>query len=188
MNEKTTNILGGMQDELFEKEGKGWFRIVSGSMSPIIEINDRVFVKKIALNQIKIKDIVIFDFENVFVAHRVINILKLNGERMILQKGDASLYSSLISPEVVVGKVIVIEKKGKLLYLESLRGKFVSRFIESRNSLAHKFNRTIRKCKLILEDKPGFEFFRTSYRFIKRPVVFFNRKIIRCVYTVFFEK
>ena len=36
-----------MQDEFFQIKGNGWFRIVSNSMSPLIEINDRVLVKKV---------------------------------------------------------------------------------------------------------------------------------------------
>jgi len=65
-------------------------------MHPLIEINDRVFVKKTSASEIKRGDIILFRDDEVCVTHRVIQSSEQNGKIMLLQKGDASNHACLI--------------------------------------------------------------------------------------------
>lgn len=94
MTKEKTVLIKEMQDELFHLNGKGWFRIISGSMQSLIDINDRVLVRKVSQSEVKLRDIILFKSDDVFVTHRVIKFDRQDGKTMILQKGDASnLYS-----------------------------------------------------------------------------------------------
>ena len=42
---KTARLISDLQRQLFENEGKGWFRIISGSMRPLIEVHDRILAE-----------------------------------------------------------------------------------------------------------------------------------------------
>lgn len=184
--EKTT-LFKEMQDELFQKNGKGWFRIVSGSMHPFIEINDRVLVKKVNSSEIKIGDIIIFKSNGVFVTHRVIDLLRQNERIAILQKGDASSYASWIPVDDVVGKVIIIEKKGKFLNLNSLKSRVLNSFLGWKNCFMYQFYLRIVPVKHWLKNKPGFVFLRSFYRFLKKPFSYMHRIITRLLFfPVFF--
>lgn len=79
----------------------------------LIDINDRVLVKKIAPSEVKIRDIILFKSNDAFVTHRVIKLEKHNGKTIILQKGDEGVHAGLIAPESIIGKVMTIEKRGR---------------------------------------------------------------------------
>jgi hypothetical protein len=53
-HDKDEEIIKDMLFELFEKEEKGWFRVISGSMMPLIDINDRVLVRKVSQSEVKL--------------------------------------------------------------------------------------------------------------------------------------
>ena len=84
------------------------FEVVTGSMSGTIEIGDLVIVK--ITDSVEPNDIIVYQQEDHFVTHRV---LEINGEN-IVTKGDANSSKDLpISNKQVLGKVaIVIPKVG----------------------------------------------------------------------------
>lgn len=64
------------------------FIVLSGSMEPVFNIGDLVFVKKD--NDIKEKDIIAFRIDNGIITHRVIEIINKDGEKLYKTKGDAN--------------------------------------------------------------------------------------------------
>jgi len=89
-------LIREMQEELFRKNGHGWYRVVSGSMRPLIDVDDRIFTKGVSAAEIKPADIILFKTAEALVTHRVLKIARQNGRTGILQKGDAGAYSSTI--------------------------------------------------------------------------------------------
>jgi signal peptidase I len=179
MRKDITELIKDMQNELFGIEGKGWFRIISGSMSPLIEINDKVLVKKISRSEIKLGDIVLFKKDGVFVTHRVVKLSKQKGRPMILQKGDASNYASWIPLDDVVGKVFTIEKRGKCINLDSKQGRVINGFFGLKNNISYHLALHISPIKQYLRDKPGFIFLRSFYRILSNSVRFINNMMLR---------
>ena len=72
----------------------GYFRyyavaIASGSMEPSISKGDVVVVDK-EFTDLKVGDILAYNYENVVVVHRVYRIINTNGEYYVYTKGDAN--------------------------------------------------------------------------------------------------
>jgi len=179
VTKEKAHIIKELQDELFHTKGKGWFKIISGSMYPLIDINDKVLVKRIFPSEVRLGDIILFKNDDVLVMHRVIKIEERNGRMMILQKGDASNYASMITPEMILGKVKAIEKKGKILSLDSGRGKVINNFLGFKNTVLYRFDLKISVIKQWLRDKPGSVLLISLYRIIKKPYNLFNRLIVK---------
>jgi len=181
-HDKDEEIIRDIQTELFQKNGKGWFRIISGSMYPLIEISDRVLVKKINPSEIKLRDIIFFRNDNTFVTHRVIKLVKNDRKIMILQKGDANNHASLIPPEIILGKVKTIEKRGKFLDLDSYQGRAINGFLGWQNFISYRLGLSIAPIKQQLRDKPGFTLVMPFYQILKKPLRYMHRMMVRIVF------
>jgi len=81
-------------------------RILSGSMEPSIQTNAVVLIKKVAFSNIKVGDIVLYEFNNSLVIHRVVDI---SGEK-IQTKGDNNNSNDpyTLSPSKIYGKAVYI--------------------------------------------------------------------------------
>lgn len=81
--------------------GYGLFEVISGSMSPTINVNDLIVVR--ITDNIKNNDIITYYSDGDFITHRVINIQ----DDYIITKGDANNSDDvMITHDMVVGKVI----------------------------------------------------------------------------------
>ena len=94
------------------------------SMSPCIKKGDSLMVKPISLEEARIGDIVAYrrdESHSVLTNHRVIRIGKDRGQRYLITKGDPNVYCDfpLVSPEDVLGKVVSIERNGRVTSLET---------------------------------------------------------------------
>jgi len=172
-------VIIEMQAEVFEKHGEGWFRIISGSMRPLIEVQDRILAKRVAPSEVQPGDIILFKNSDVLVTHRVIRIFKRNGKTMILQKGDAGGSAGTIAPESVLGKIVAIEKKGRLLRLDRGYVRFLNGFLGFKNCYWYRLNVKISVIKGPLRNKPGFRYLRIVYRILRKPFAFLNQAIPR---------
>ena len=126
-------------DALLTATGEGRFRILSGSMSPLIERDDRIVVKPSAAGEIQLLDIILFKEAGVFMAHRVISVERKKQKTLFLQKGDASAYAALIPSDSVMGKVTAIEKKGRLIELTRGRGRVLNVFLGLKSCLHYRY-------------------------------------------------
>lgn len=98
--------------------------VLTGSMRPVLEPGDLVIDKMPDVDEIKVEDIITFRQEEKYITHRVIGIVKENGQTLYQTKGDANNTEddTLISQsEVIGGYAFHIPKAG--LFLEFARGK-----------------------------------------------------------------
>ena len=167
MIENREHLIRDMQEELFKKQGQGWFRIVSGSMRPLMDIDDRVLARPVEREEVKPRDIILFRNSDALVTHRVVKIVRHNGKAMILQRGDAGGTPGTITPEAIVGKVVGIEKNGRFLRLDHGRLKFLNALLGLKNCYLYPLDEKIRSLKGWLRDKPGFRYMRAVYRVFK---------------------
>ena len=103
----------------YEKTGKGWLQILSGSMSPLIEKGDRILVGRTALSAIHVGDIITYQDQNVLVTHRVVRKETRKGTLFFIGRGDCYSGRSRVDSKAVIGKVRQIEKDGRRINLES---------------------------------------------------------------------
>ncbi len=106
------------------KEGyiiRSW--AVGGSMSPCIKKGDLLVVKPIALEEAGIGEIVAYrkeESQSVLTTHRVVARGKDQGQGYLMTQGDRNIYRDLpLSPQDVLGKVVGIERKGRVISLET---------------------------------------------------------------------
>ena len=79
------------------------FQVVTGSMEPVIKIDDIVIVK--ITKDVKEDDIITYKADDNFITHRII---KINNDS-IITKGDANnTEDTPISEDAIVGKVVYI--------------------------------------------------------------------------------
>lgn len=90
--------------------------IVTGSMTPEIQVGDMVIVSKLNV-EIQVGDVIQFSRDGEYIVHRVVEITEVDGHEAYLTQGDANNArdSGSVAPEDVVGEVIaVVPSVGKL--------------------------------------------------------------------------
>ena len=96
---------------------------VGESMSPCIKKGDRLTVKPIALDEAGTGEIVAFrknESHSVLTTHRVIHKGTDCGQGYLITKGDSNVYRDFpLVPEDVLGKVVSIDKNGRVTSLET---------------------------------------------------------------------
>ena len=88
--------------------------IISGSMSPEIEIGDLVLVKRTNPEEVQLGDVLMFREQHARISHRVIEIREdERGQPLFVTKGDANANpdSDPVIAEQVMGKVIRVFPK-----------------------------------------------------------------------------
>ena len=95
------------------------YLVVSGSMEPSLYAGDIVFVNSnVAFEEVKVGDVIIFQYKDMNVIHRVVDEALINGEKHLKTKGDNNEYADgyLTSEENFCGVFICqIPKLGFLI-------------------------------------------------------------------------
>lgn len=126
---RAQSILREMWQEAYEKGGDLSFKVVSGSMSPMIEVGDVVTIGRVNHTRVRIGDIVAFlDDQNV-VVHRIIGKSRSNQQLSFYHRGDTSASSGKIIAQNLIGRVLIVEKKGYKIRLDSRRHIMCSRVL-----------------------------------------------------------
>ena len=102
----------------------GAYVIVTGSMEPLIKIQDAVIIKRTDVNSVNVGDVVTYRstdpaFYGILVTHRVINIEDVNGEKIFITKGDhnETIDRTPVKFNQIQGKVVMrVPKIGYLKY------------------------------------------------------------------------
>jgi len=108
----TKSILKEMWWEACDKGESLRFKIVSGSMKPLIMPGDEVKVAKTEPSDIRIGDVVALKAGQRVVVHRIIGKSLSNQQIVFRHMGDAGVSSAIIAAQNLIGKVSVIKKDG----------------------------------------------------------------------------
>lgn len=93
-----------------------YLAISGNSMSPIIESGEKILIRTVMIDEIKIGDIVIYKKNNKFISHRIIS----TDCPQFMIKGDNRLIGQSYNYGSIFGKVISIEKSsGMIINLEA---------------------------------------------------------------------
>lgn len=99
--------------------------ILSGSMRPVLEPGDMIFIHSVSAGKIKTGDVITYWANNeTLITHRVVKIIDENGELKYKTKGDANHVDDeeYISEDMLLGKMIFNIPKGG----------YVSQFVRSK--------------------------------------------------------
>ncbi len=113
-------IIDDMWREAFNARKSCWLKVMSNSMFPLIKTNDYVFLEYINPSLINSGDIVTYLYKPGFlISHRIIGSVISNNHTYFLEKPDNGIFSSTISPELILGKITKIKKNNKVYILNS---------------------------------------------------------------------
>ncbi len=173
-------LIKELQEELFVRTGQAWFRVVSGSMRPLIEISDRILVERIPLQAIRTRDIILFrhDAEGIMVSHRVLRIIQQDGKTYLLQKGDAGLRAGVVDAQQIMGRVVAIERQGRLIDLSRGWPRAINILFGLKNWAFYGVEGRFHHLKNQLRETP-LRVLRWPYRAIKLPMARLGRATLR---------
>ena len=122
--------MGNWDAELLKTElsanGIVRVRLLGTSMGPFIKNGDMAIIKKIEIKDIHIGDVILYHIGEDFFTHRVFK----KGNSFLTLKADAVTgVDRYVSFEEVMGKVVAIEKKNRILDLQSSKWRIINYFI-----------------------------------------------------------
>lgn len=98
--------------------------VVTGSMEPTIKVGSINIVKKTNLNDIKVDDIILYEYNNKIISHRVIN----KQENIVKTKGDNNISADSI--DITEDMV-----KYKVVKTFNFTSTYISKYISSNGEL-----------------------------------------------------
>lgn len=123
------DVLRDMWREVCGRGKTVRFKMISGSMSPMIEVDDIVTVSHAEPPGIQVGDVIAFMENRNIVVHRVIDVDRGEGKYFFRHKGDAGVASGTFTGENIIGRVTVVEKQGREINLDSLRYKITGKIL-----------------------------------------------------------
>jgi signal peptidase I len=120
-----------LSKEILKRRGCLCFRARGGSMYPFIRDGEVIIVKPAMISEVRIGDIIFYCTSQAkMVVHRVIKTCKENGEMVLMTKGDFTpCFDQLVHSNNLLGKVVAIERKGKIIRLDKGRAMLTSVFL-----------------------------------------------------------
>ena len=82
------------------------FTVLTGSMNPKIKPGDIVVIREVESNSIEVGDVITYYIDNMYVTHRVYEVINKGNEILFKTKGDANntVDSEAISESQIIGK------------------------------------------------------------------------------------
>lgn len=119
--DKARSLLPELWQEACHRGGRLSFRVISGSMEPIICVGDKVGVTRAEPSRLRIGDIIAFREDQKVMAHRIIGRGRKNGQLSFRLRGDEGVVSGRATLENLIGKVYAIERDGHEIRLDTPR-------------------------------------------------------------------
>ena len=123
--------------------------VASGySMFPFMRNGDLLTISPVPIEEIQIGDVAVFESNNDWISHRVIDIRKTNNEITLILRGDTCIQlDPLVTKANYIGKTVAFERGGKVYEVGSKKNKRIARVILS---LGLVYNSTFYYCGRML--------------------------------------
>jgi len=116
------------------------------SMWPFLRGREKLLIKKVPVEDLKIGDIILYEKDTQKICHRLVK--KKNGREgvSLFVRGDNAPYSSeRVTEQMYSGKAVGILNKGRTFDLTSRRSRFINRTIVFAAPIISAGNRIIRR-------------------------------------------
>src|SRR6185312_2346434 len=95
-----------------------WFRVVSGSMNPLLRVGDEVRIEPATADRIRAGEIAAFETTDGLVIHRIVRCMQKDTAIQLLEMSDVHLHPNLIEAQAIVGRVILIRRDTRQINLQ----------------------------------------------------------------------
>ncbi len=95
-----------------------WFRVVSGSMHPLLRVEDAVHIQPASLSDLHIGDIAAFETPAGLVVHRIVHVLPSVIPARFIEMGDITLQAHEVTEEAIAGRVCAVRRGDLLIDLQ----------------------------------------------------------------------
>ena len=104
------SLLAALSIDALRQGQPLWFRIASGSMSPLLQVNDEVYIIPAHAQEINKGDIAAFETPEGLMVHRIIHLQTQakNGTCRLFQMSDVVLQPSWLEESAIVGRIIIV--------------------------------------------------------------------------------
>jgi signal peptidase I len=114
-----------LQEEHFERTGQQWARTISGSMAPMIRVDDLVRIERIDPASARFGDVILIAGRDQRVIHRVVGKCRHQGCVTFVEKGDMNAIPGHVAAASIRGRVSMVESAGRTLYILSGKGRLL---------------------------------------------------------------
>ncbi len=154
-------------------------KIKGTSMKPLIGEGNTITCRPILdSGNLKIGDIAVFGRSGI-VVHRIVDRIRKDGKTWFKEKGDNSFYPTLISGDVIIGKVVGVNKNDMNIDLTSYQWFLLNRFIGYYWKLLFSVLELFITAKKKLTGQMRFHFVGSAYRKVARLLIKLPTKLFR---------
>ncbi|HVB73493.1 MAG TPA: hypothetical protein VNE38_08045 [Ktedonobacteraceae bacterium] len=118
-NEVASSVMASLYIQAVRQGQSTWFRVISGSMRPILQIGDAVYIQPATLDSLQVGEIAAFETPDGLVIHRVAHIRNTVSPAQFLEMGDVLLRANWVDEQALVGRVTEIRRGRRLVNLQS---------------------------------------------------------------------
>jgi len=106
------------------------FRVISGSMAPLIAAGDEIVVEQAGADRLRRGDIVLYTVGGAFHTHRLLARRRHGGATLLVTKGDAALNPDQPwREEQLLGKAMAIKRGNRTIDLEGGKWRAMNRLL-----------------------------------------------------------
>src|SRR5437016_3553165 len=118
LKEAESAILNSLYIQALRQGQSIWFRIVSGSMHPLLRVGDAVHIQPVSPYDLHIGDIAAFETPAGLVVHRIVYMLPSAIPAIFIEMGDVTLQAHEITIEAITGRVSAVRRGNLLIDLQ----------------------------------------------------------------------
>jgi len=125
------DIASQLKEEHVSAIGLEEFRYQGKSMHPFLKDGDLMVVKHVKVSALCSGDLIIYQYANKSIAHRFLYCKPaIDGSLDLIAKGDNSCERDRsFKSDLLLGKIVQINKDGRVIYLERVNWRIMSHFI-----------------------------------------------------------
>lgn len=109
-NATESSVLTSLFIQALRQGQPVWFRVVSGSMLPLVRVGDAVHIEPTSASDLRVGDIAAFETPAGLVVHRLVHYEQTGNQARYVEMGDAALLAHHVDEQAIVGRVTSIRR------------------------------------------------------------------------------